>query len=88
MVHMSSYSSSNSSNGNNNLQQQQQQGQGEHHVFFHDEVVFIENVLVELRSLIPNDQGENNEILEKIVMAEQILGARLDSEATEIGDSA
>lgn len=58
-------------------------------MFTQDEVVFIENVLVEIRNILPNDMmGENTEILEKIVLAEQIIGSRLDPEAAEIGDSA
>lgn len=55
--------------------------------FTQDETVFIENILVELRSRISNDMGENTEILEKIVLAEQILGARLDPSDTVIGNS-
>jgi hypothetical protein len=54
--------------------------------FTEDEVVYIENILVTLREAIPNDMGENSEILEKIVTAEQIITARLDS-GEEAGDS-
>lgn len=43
-----------------------------------DELIYIENVLVELRNLIPNDAGENTELLEKIVNAENIITAKLD----------
>ena len=47
--------------------------------FTEDEVVYIENILVTLREAIPNDMGENSEILEKIVTAEQIIEARMSS---------
>lgn len=56
--------------------------------FTNDEVVFIENVLVKLEDLIPNDMNENQEILEMIVTCQQIISARLDNEAGYIGDSA
>jgi hypothetical protein len=55
--------------------------------FTEDEVVYIENILVTLREAIPNDMGENSEILEKIVTAEQIITARLDSGEEGGGDS-
>ena len=74
------------------MQQQQEPAEQEEQAkmigFAEDEVVFIENVLVELEELVPNDQGENTEILEKIITAQQIVTARLDSEAGMIGDSA
>lgn len=56
--------------------------------FTEDEIVFIENVMEELQNMIPNEQGENSEILEKIVLVSQIVGSRLDSNAGVIGDSA
>jgi len=70
------------------MQQQQQEPEGKTLQFAEDEVVFIENVLVKLEDLIPNDQGENQEIMEMIVTAEQIISARLDESAGFIGDSA
>jgi hypothetical protein len=54
--------------------------------FTEDEVVYIENILVTLREAIPNDMGENSEILEKIVMCEQIISARMSS-GDEGGDN-
>lgn len=83
---MSSYNNSNSSSDQQTATTQQAPI-GPLYSFTQDEVVFIENVLVELRSLIPNDMGENQNILEKIVLAEQIIGARLDPDSAEIGDS-
>lgn len=56
--------------------------------FAQEDIVFIENVLVKLEGMIPNEQGENSEILEMIVLAEQIIGSKLDSDAGLIGDSA
>lgn len=56
--------------------------------FAQDEVIFIENVLVKLQTMIPNEQGENSEILEMLVTAQQIVSARLDQESGMIGDSA
>ena len=55
--------------------------------FTEDEIVFIENVMEELQNMIPNEQGENSEILEKIVLVSQIVGSRLDSNAGIIGDA-
>ena len=87
-------------NNNNNKNKKQQQTRGTKnkkaspedklgplYKFTQDETVFIENILVELRSRISNDMGENTEILEKIVLAEQILGARLNPSDTVIGNS-
>lgn len=56
--------------------------------FAQEEVIFIENVLVKLQEMIPNEQGENTEIMEMIVTCLQIVGARLDNSAGVIGDSA
>jgi hypothetical protein len=67
-------------------QQQEEEYTGKIIKFTEDEVVYIENILVTLREAIPNDMGENSEILEKIVTAEQIITARLDS-GEEAGDS-
>lgn len=75
-------------NKSSDQQTAQQVEQGPTYVLTQDEIVFIENVLVELRSLIPNDMGENMAIMEKIVLAEQIIGARLDPDSAAIGDSA
>ena len=69
-------------------QQQIDKEQGKTLSFTNDEVVFIENVLVKLEGMIPNEQGENSEILEMIVLAEQIIGSRLDQDSGLIGDSA
>lgn len=78
----------NNNSGQQQTKQQQQAVQGPTYILTQDEIVFIENVLVELRSLIPNDMGENMPIIEKIVLAEQIIGARLDPDSAAIGDSA
>lgn len=79
-------------NNNNKQYQQNQQMKQEPQEenllgFAQDEVVFIENVLVKLQDMIPNDQGENSEILEMILTALQIIGARLDETAGFLGDS-
>lgn len=55
--------------------------------FNREEIVFIENVLVSLRTMIDNTNSDNTDILEKIVIAEQVIGARLDPEAASTGDS-
>jgi hypothetical protein len=68
--------------------QQEQEQERDMLKFTQDEIVFIENVLVKLEDMIPNDQGENQEILEMIVTCQQIIGARLDQESGFIGDSA
>jgi len=83
-------------NSNNNKKYQQINGmepereepEGKVLKFSEDEVVFIENVLVKLETLIPNEQGENEELMEMITTAQQIISARLDVEAGMIGDSA
>jgi hypothetical protein len=69
-------------------QQQEDPQESEMLKFTNDEIVFIENVLVKLEDMIPNDQGEGQEILEMIVTCQQIISARLDAEAGFIGDSA
>ena len=56
--------------------------------FTKDEIIFIENVIVKLEDMVPNDMGENQEIMEMLTTCEQIISARLDSEAGMIGDSA
>ena len=45
---------------------------------FSGEIITIENVFVKLRKMIPNDNGENTEILQEIIKAENILSAKLD----------
>jgi len=83
-------------NSNNNKKYQQINGmepereepEGKVLKFSQDEVVFIENVLVKLETLIPNEQGENEELMEMITTAQQVISARLDVEAGMIGDSA
>lgn len=72
----------------NGYQNQREEPEGKLLNFTEDEVVFIENVFVELETMIPNDQGENQEIMEKITTCQQIISARLDTEAGMIGDSA
>ena len=69
-------------------QQQQQQQERDMLKFTKDEIIFIENVIVKLEDLIPNDQGENQEIMEMLTTCEQIIESRLDVESGLIGDSA
>jgi len=56
--------------------------------FTEDEVAFLENSIVTIKQMIPNEQGENQELMEMITTCEQIISARLDQEAGFIGDSA
>ena len=77
----SSYNVTTTESNNNQFQQ------GPTFTLTQDEIIFIENILVKVRDMLPNEMGENQQILEEIVLAEQIIGARLDPEAAEIGDS-
>ncbi len=52
-----------------------------------NEIITIENVLVELEQMIPNENGENTEILEKIVTAQNIISAKLDPAAVGMAQS-
>lgn len=71
-------------------QQQQQEPKPDPNMlgFAQEEAIFMENVFVKLSDMIPNEQGENTEIMEMITTCLQILGARLDSQSGFIGDSA
>lgn len=55
--------------------------------FTENEIIIIENVLTELLQLIPNDNGAHTEILEKIINAQNIIGAKLDPASTGMAQS-
>ncbi|MGD1837412.1 MAG: hypothetical protein ACPKPY_05070 [Nitrososphaeraceae archaeon] len=55
--------------------------------FSEGEIITIENLLIKLRQMIPNDNGENTDILEEIINAENIVSAKLDPTATGMAQS-
>ena len=59
----------------------------ENYCFDEQEIVTIENLLVKLQEMIPNETGENTEILDEIVTAQNIIGAKLDPQAAMTQDS-
>lgn len=56
--------------------------------FDETEITMVENVLTKLLDLIPNENGENTQILEEIVEAQNIIGAKLDKTGGMTQDSA